>query len=324
MFLGLITRPITRIFDLWQPSQVEEAAVQPQQSPLETRDQIEEATPQLQHTSLDNQDLNLLSDMPPNDQGNASGDDWKTVRNGRHEGRPRPIPGIGTHKHRTEHLLGREDPSQSRLRAQSARLKRVENDHRQLANEHGSLQHSHRQLFETHQTAITNLHETQMTCKGQQQEIHVLREKLRDTSALLDTRNQELKVAKTFLSKEDPFSTSEVVQVVRDLNSEIMQTAAHLAETLPLKRFRTPSAEEVPEGPYKSIFVALVLPQGSGEDVDVVFLELALQGFLALSASGVANAWGFSNGSGWCSKVYSKVCEAGTPIQFSPLPTVPN
>lgn len=124
-----------------------------------------------------------------------------------------------------------------------------------------------------------------------------------------------MKVAKTFLSKEDPISTSDVVQSVRDLNSEIMQTAAYLAENLPFKRIRTPLVEEIPEGPYKSIFVALVLPRGSGEELDVGSLELALQGFLAFSASGIANTWGFSHASGWCDELYSKVRETGARIR---------
>ena len=239
----------------------------------------------------------------------------KAVRyhtNGRHERRPCPVPRTGTHKH---HGSSREDHLQSRLRVQSTRLKSLENDHHQLVSERGSLERNYHKLLETHQITITNLHETQLTCKGQQQEIDNLRERLRDTSALLDVRHQELKVAKTFLSKEDPFSAFDVVQSVRDLNSEIMYTAAHLAETLSLKRLSTPSAEEVPEGPYRSIFVTLVLPQGSGEEVDAGSLELALQGFLASYASGIANKWGFSHASTWYNKLYSKVCETGAVIR---------
>ena len=293
----LITRQITRIVDFVRPPQVEETAEQ------------------LQQTSLGDQNLTPSPEMPqhpPNDHTNVSGDDWRTVNhtNGRHGGRPGPVSGTAAHRHRGEHRSSREDYLWSRLREKSTRLKNLENDHRQLADERESLERNYRQLSETHQIAITNFHKAQMMCKEQQQEIDTLREKLRGTSVLLDVRNQEMKVAKTFLSKEDLFSTSDVVQSVRDLNSEIMQTAAHLAETLHLKRFRTPSAEEVPEGPYKSIFITLVLPQGP-EEVDVGSLELALQGFLALYASGVSNTWGFNHTPGWCDKLYSKVCEMG-------------
>ena len=315
ILVDLIPRPIAQVFDFWKPSQVEATAQ------LDSRDQIEEATAQLQHTSLDNQDLRSSSEMPknpPNDQNYASGGggEWKTVG--------RPVSGTGPHRNRADHRSGREDLSQSRPRAQSAHLKKVESDYRQLADSHGLLQHNYDQLSEAHQSVITDLRETQTMCQGQQQEIKTLRKKLSDNSVLLDVRNQELKVAKTFLSKEDPFSTSDVVQAVRDLNSEIMQTAAHLAETLPLKRLRTPSAQEVPEGCCKSIFVTLVLAQRFGEEVDVGSLELALQGFLALYVSAIANAWSFSHGYSWCDMLYSKVCETGTPIQRSPLPTVFN
>ena len=179
------------------------------------------------------------------------------------------------------------------------------------------LENSHRQLYAAHQVVKTELHETQTTCKNQQQEIHSLKEKLRDTSALLGARNQELKVAKTFLSKEDAFSTSDVVQNVRDLNSEVMQTAARLADKLALKRSRGCPAGFVPEGPYRSIYVLLAWPQGSGEEVDAGLLELALQGFLIISVYFIANAWGLCQESG-CGELYSKVCENGTLFyQFS-------
>ena len=298
MLPDLITRQIKWVSDLVRPPQVEETAEQ------------------FQQTSLDDQDLTSSPEMPqplPNHHTDASGDNWRTVSNrtnGRHGGRPLPVSGTGAHRPRGERRSSREDHLRSRLREQSAYIKRLENDHHQLTGERDSLERSCRQLSETYQVAITNLHETEMMCKGQQQKVNVLKEKLRDTSALLDARNQEMNAAKTFLSKEDLFSTSDVVQLVRDLNSGIMQTATHLAETLPLKRLSTPSAEEVPEGPYKSIFVTLILSQGP-EEVDAGSLELTLQGFLAFCASGVANTWGFGNTSGWCDKLYSKVCETG-------------
>lgn len=297
MLPALIVRPITRIIDIFSPPQAEETAEQ------------------LQRTPLGDQDLTPSPEMarhPPEDHADASGGDWRLVShrtNGRREGHPRPASGTGVHRP----WLSREDHLHSRLRTQTARLRSLENVHGQLTSEHESLEHNHRQLSETHRITLTNLHETRMTCKEQQQEIDALREKLRDNSVLLDVRNQEMKVAKAFLSREDLFSASDVFQSVRDLNSEIMQTATHLAETLPLKRLRIPSAEEVTEGPYKSIFVTLVLPQGS-EGVDVGSLELVLQGFLAHYASGVANTWGFNNPTGWCDKLYSKVCETGALI----------
>jgi len=307
MLTVLVKRPIARIINSVRQSQVEGTIEQPQMA------------------SLDVQDLQPSPEMPqdpPNDHASASGDSSRTVRshtNERHEGRrPRTASSTATHRHRGEHWSGRGDHLQSRFRAQTARLRDLEGDHHQLAGEHESLERSHCQLSEAHQIVIVDLHKTQATCKEQQQEINALREKLRSTSALLGVRNQELKVAKTFLSKEDPVSTSDIVQSVRDLNSEVMQTAAHLAENLPLKRVRTPSAEEVPEGPYKSIFVTLVLPQGSGEEVDVGSVELALQGFLTFYSSGIVNTWGFSHASGWYDKLYSKVCETGTLIQRSP------
>jgi len=285
MFEVLVTRPITRILDYVRPPQVEETV------------------DQLRRTSLDGQVPQSSTEMP------------RDPTNKRHEGHPRAISGTPAHPKR-EHRSGREDQLQSRLQTQTTRITSLEKDHRQLVDEHKSLEENHRRITEERRAIVTNLSETHTTCKIQQQEIKTLREKLRGTSELLDIRNQELKVAKTFLSKEDPFSTSDVVQSVRDLNSEIMQTAAHLAENLPLKRVRTPLARgDIPEGPCKSVFVTLVLPRGHGDEVDAGYLELALQGFLAVYAGWIANTWGFSQASGLCDELYSKVREMGTFIR---------
>ena len=296
-----LRRSFMRIFD-YVPGepQVEETAEQSQQPP--SGDQGPSTSPE-------------MPQQPQDNHTNPSEGGWTTVRNRttlRHEGHPNPVSGADAHKSRGEHRLSKTDLLYSRLRAQSIRLRTVESDRDRHAGERETLERKYRQLLETHQSAVLNLRESQETCKGNLQEIGLLREKLRGTSALLDVRNQELKVAKTFLSKEDTFSASDVVQSVRDLNSEIMQAAAYLAESLPLKRLRTPSAEEVPEGPCKSAFVTLVLPPGPGDDVDVGSIELALQGFLAWRAAAVANAWGFSKEAGWCNRLYSKVRETGT------------
>ena len=213
--------------------------------------------------------------------------------NERHESR------TTTHKH------GRE--GQSDLRSKQA--KHFED-----------LENSRRKLEEAHQGVLTELQETNTKFKNQQQEINFLKEKLRDTSALLDARNQELNVAKTFLSKEDPFSISDVVQTIRDLNSEVMQTAALLADNLTLKRVRNYLTTEIPEGPYKSVFLTLA---GTGNEVDTNLLELALQGFLIVRVFWIANAWGFCQTAGWCDGLYSKVRENGTlTCQF--FATAPN
>lgn len=271
---------------------------------------VEEAVEQLQQTSSDDHvprsPQETLQELPI-DRAGASEISSKTVRgptNGRHGAQPKTISRSTTRGSRGERRTGVDE--QPAPRTQVACPTNPEDNHRLLADEH-------RQLSETHQVVVTDLHKAQVTCQNQQQEINVLREKLRGTSALLEVRNQELKVAKTFLSKEDPFSTLDVVQSVRDLNSEIMQTAAHLVENLPLKRTHIPAAEKITEGPHKLSFVALVFPRGF-EEVDLGSFELALQGFLVVCVYWIANAWGFGSGSCWCDKLYSKVCETGTLI----------
>ena len=288
--LLLLIRPIKRIFGfIVQQDQIEETTEQAQQ--IASEDQLQEPSPEMHQ-------------KPPNDGTSASGDNSKTVNpvdeDGRHEGLPRAISGTATPKHPGGH---RASGDRSQSRPIRARLESLENNHHQLTDKHESLERKYRDLSEVNTTTVTDLRKTHAAYKNQQEEIKNLKERLRNTSALLDVRNQELKVAKTFLSKEDTFSTSDVVQSVRDLNSEIMQTAAHLVENLPLKCARVP-----PPG----------LPQGYGDEVDVGSLELALQALLAAHACWITNTWGFSQTSGWCDQLYSKVCEMGTFVRCSP------
>lgn len=275
---------------------------------------------QLQQISLDDRNPTPSPGMVqqhPSDHTDASGDDWKLAKRhtgGRHGGSSRSVSGTGARRCHGEDQPSRKDHPQSHLPMQSGRSKKLENDYHRLADEHKSLARSYNQLLEERQIAITDLQQTKTTCREQQQEIDTLRERHRAASALLDVRNQELKVTKTFLSKEDLLSTSDVVQSVRDLNFEIMHTAIHLAERLPLKRFRAPLAEEVPEGPCKSIFVTLIFPRGSEEEADMASLELALQGSLASYASQIANIWSLDDAFCWYDRLYSNVCETGTSI----------
>ena len=286
--LFMLIRPIKRIVGfVFQQGQIEETTEQAQQTASENQPQ--EPSPEM-HQKLSN------------DGASASGDNSRTVKpvDGRHEELPGAVSGTATHKHPGGHRASGDRPQSRPIRA---RLESLENDHHQLTDKHESLGRKYRDLSEVNTTTVTNLHKTHAAYKKQEAEIKNLKEKLRNTSTLLDVRNQELKVAKTFLSKEDTFSTSDVVQSVRDLNSEIMQTAAHLVENLPLKWAHVP-----PPG----------LPQGYGDEVDVGSLELALQGLLAAHACWITNTWGFSQTSDWCDQLYSKVCEMGTFFRHLP------
>lgn len=266
--------------------------------------QVEEPTGQLHSTSSNNQSAGPSSDMAQkhiNDHAHDSEDNSRGPKNDQHEGHLQSTSTIITRSARH----GREDQSDSR--SQQA-VRPVPGGERK------SLEDRYRRLIEMRRRTMAKLREVQDRCKSQQQEIDLLKENLRGTSEILDVRNQELKVAKTFLTKEDPCSLSDVVQAVRDLNSEVMQTAARLADNLALKRVRNYPIGPIPDGPYKSIFVTLASQQGPGDEVDAGSLDLALQGFLIVWVYWIANAWGFCQPSSWFHGLYSKVCENGTLI----------
>ena len=291
--MGPLTRPLPRIYDRIKGILLPQA---------------EEPTEPLQQAPPDNQAPEPPSEMVqgrPDDRAGASRDNTegaRTSENGRQERHLRTVPGRTTSVHR----LARDQPGSR------SRLKELEDSYRVLSEKHDSLGSHYRRLFSKYKAATSDLHEAQSICTTQQGEIDSLRERLRSTSTLLEVRNQELKVAKTFLSKEDNLSASDVVQAVCDLNSEIMQTAAHLADSLALSRGHGIPSGNIPEGPYKQIFATLLLPGGSGDEVDAGSLELAFHGFLVGWLFSIANAWGFGQASGWCDELYSRVCETGT------------
>lgn len=262
-----------------------------------------------QQTSPDNQLVEPPSDMiqeRPNKHTSVREDYSKKVRGSeseRHGGHLRAASKTTASEH------SKEEQSISRSQ-EAARIKNLENVRDKLVNDR--------------QGVVNKLHETQVLCGKQHQEITSLRARLRDTSELLDVRNRELKVAKTFLSKEDPCSTADAVQSVCDLNSEIMQIATHLADHLGLKRARNSLVGSVPEGPCKPIFTALVLPRSPWDEVDAASLELALQGFFVVWAFWIISAWGFGEASGLCDHLYSKVRETGTSTPQFLCGIVPN
>lgn len=180
MFNVLGTRPTAQTIDHTQQPQVEEIIEPLRQTSLENRVQVPSSE---------------MPREPPNARANVSGDNSRTVRirnseNERREGYPGTVSGTGAGGHRGEHWTsGGDSRLRSLFRARTARLRSLESDHRRLADEHELTCHNYRRLYEAHGVTVTNLHETQTTCKNQQQQIKVLREKLRDVSTLLDVRN---------------------------------------------------------------------------------------------------------------------------------------
>ena len=64
----------------------------------------------------------------------------------------------------------------------------------------------------------------------QQQHVEGLRNEHQSTIALLNTRTKELRAAQVYLTKADAVSDADVCQMVMNLNSEVFQIAASIAD----------------------------------------------------------------------------------------------
>jgi len=114
-------------------------------------------------------------------------------------------------------------------------------------------------------------------------------------SQLLQTRTTELRAAQNFLSIEDSRSVEDVVQLVHDLNSEIVQASAALVESLVLQPTVDPSdiirqTAAVHVSGLVGPLAAKLLCSFRGED-DIDVLEVIFRGSMVAWAHKIIDAW---------------------------------
>lgn len=153
---------------------------------------------------------------------------------------------------------------------------------------------------------------------GYENQLNALETRHAETLQLLETRTVELRAAQTFLSTEDSRSASDVVQLVQDLNSEILQASAQLVESLPLKLIfdvdrdaRRNARDVVSEliGPL----AANMLESSRGEE-DIDLLEVGVRGVMVLWACKIIQTWHFGASSRSASQfddLYKVISSAG-------------
>ncbi|KAI0628247.1 hypothetical protein C8Q77DRAFT_1068330 [Trametes polyzona] len=127
-----------------------------------------------------------------------------------------------------------------------------------------------------------------------------LRTKHNETQALLDTRSAELAEAQTFLTKVDGVPDSEVVQLVRNLNAKIFQTANSIVDEFESRERRAP-ADAVEEA-LRYLSVSGILPSGLLDTLrgfdrhrDSTLLQVSLQAALTSFVQRVGNIWDFED-----------------------------
>lgn len=144
---------------------------------------------------------------------------------------------------------------------------------------------------------------------------------------LLDARAGELKAAQTFLSKTDQFAGGDVINLVQQLNAEILQTAASMADQLNVEEKNVVKGQESDE---TTIAIARTeeiigprlteLLRSSEHHQDPILIQTAFQTGIAAYMHWMISSWCFESPEDehMLSEIYARVREAG---QFSFLPT---
>lgn len=138
---------------------------------------------------------------------------------------------------------------------------------------------------------------------------------------LLDARAGELKAAQTFLSKADQFAGGDVINLVQQLNAEILQTAANMADQLNVEEknvdvkgqesdettFAIARTEEI-IGPRLT-----ELLRSSEHHQDPILIQTAFQTGIAAYMHWMISSWCFESPEDehMLSEIYARVREAG-------------
>ncbi|KAF9561921.1 hypothetical protein CPC08DRAFT_634814 [Agrocybe pediades] len=142
------------------------------------------------------------------------------------------------------------------------------------------------------------------------------------TAELLAVRTTELKGAQAFLTKADQLSGADVIKLVEDLNGEIMQTAATLAEELPLelKKVDVDGKEQVSDDAVEAyarteevIGPRLTeLLRVTEHNEDPIMIQIALQAGLSAYIHWIVSSWCFESPEDehMLSEIYARVREA--------------
>jgi len=148
-----------------------------------------------------------------------------------------------------------------------------------------------------------------------QTESHELQAQHARTLTLLETRTLELKGAQAFLTKSDSLSGAEVTLMVEGLNSEILQTAAFVADSFEFSGTQTYWGSEQNEA-YKRVEhmlgqkMAMILTSVRHSE-DPMMIQIALQSCLVYCSAMIGRAWCFEKSHEILERVYANIRQAG-------------
>lgn len=150
---------------------------------------------------------------------------------------------------------------------------------------------------------------------------HVTEQK--ELKELLDLRTGELKGAQAFLTKADQFAGGDVTKLVQQLNAEILQTAASMAEDLIVEEKKIDTEGKQQESDETTVAITRTeeiigprlteLLRTSEHHEDAILIQMAFQTGIAAYTHWMISSWCFESPEDehMLSEIYARVREAG-------------
>jgi len=145
----------------------------------------------------------------------------------------------------------------------------------------------------------------------------------KDLKELLDVRTGELKGAQAFLTKADQFAGGDVINLVQQLNAQILQTAASMAEELIVEEKKVDAGGKEQESDETTIAITRTeeiigprlteLLRTSDHHEDPILIQTAFQTGMAAYSHWMVSSWCFESPEDehMLSEIYARVREAG-------------
>lgn len=175
---------------------------------------------------------------------------------------------------------------------------------------------------EQNQTLVDRM--KNVNSRNQQLEVEVGRVKGEHLEAveLLGIRTAELKGAEAFLTKADQLSGADVIKLVVEMNAEILQTAATVAEGVTIAQKNDEGERELDSEEVKEAYMRteeIVGPRmtellrTSEHHEDPILVQIALQASLSAYTHWIVSSWCFESPEDehMLSEIYARVRESG-------------
>lgn len=157
-----------------------------------------------------------------------------------------------------------------------------------------------RKLVDEKESLQRELNESKKAAETSQAEVAILRKHLQqecalraDDRTLLETRTRELQDAQAYLTMVDTVPTAEIVSMVEDLNSDIFQTAATIADGSFSRDYELPTTIMEHGEHWLGINLAHLLYNARHRDPDSrsLIIQTVIQAALARTCLDVTLLW---------------------------------